>query len=132
MTARNFTAFSVGFAFTVLTAVAFATPPYDVTATFDPAPGAASYNLYVDDCAATGATGAPAVTDYTSGVEQTALLTVNGTFQICVRTVDSQGTELADPGPVASVTVGPLGTVTNLQIVVGCPNGPCTVTVITN
>ncbi len=48
---------------------AFAAPPYDVTVTFSPpATGGApdGYNLYVDDCAVTGAIGSPAGT-VTSG-----------------------------------------------------------------
>lgn len=131
MTAR-YVSLLAGFAFSLLTAVAFANPPYDVTATFDPAPGAASYNLYIDDCAVTGPVGAPAVTAYVSGTAQTALITADGTFEICIRSVDASAQELANPGPVATVTIGPLGTIQNLNITISCPNGPCAVTTIVN
>lgn len=130
--ARNALAFVSAFVLTACVGIAFAAPPYDVTVTFDPAPGAASYNLYVDDCAATGATGVPIVSGYVSGTVQTALLAVDGTFEICIRSVDSSAQELPNPGPVATVTVGPLGTIQNLSITVDCPNGPCNVTTVVN
>ena len=109
---------------------ASAQPPYDVTATFDPAPGATSYNLYVDDCAATGPVGAPVTTAYVSGTPVSALLTTDGTFQVCIRAVNATAQENPDPGPVATITVGPLGTIQNLQIIIGCPNGPCVVSTV--
>ena len=118
-------------------AVAHSAPPYDITVTFNaPSTGGTvgGYNLYLDDCAVTGATGAPLVAGYTSGTLVPGALTADGIYQVCVRSFNSTG-EILDPGPVATVDVSDLplpGPIENLDVQVGCPNGGCTVTVTVN
>lgn len=125
------------FAFVLLcAAVAFSAPPYDVTVTFDPPSTGSppdSYNFYIDDCAITGPVGAPFAA-VTSGQTFTGALTADGSFLMCVRTVNGAG-ENPDPGPVANVDVFDLplpGVIENLSITIDCPNGSCTVNVSVN
>ena len=134
-----------------------AAPPYDITVTFSPpvANQGDGYNLYVDDCAATGAVAAP-FSAVTSGQTFVGALTTDGTFDICVRAFNNKSDpavdlcpgdtvpdpaisicELPDPGPgmVATVTIGDLvlpNPAENLDVQVTCPNGGCTVTVTVN
>lgn len=115
---------------------AVAAPPYDITVTFDPpstGPTPDGYRLYIDDCAATGPTGAP-FADVTSGQTFTGALTADGQYEVCVRTYNSTG-ENPDPGPVATIDVADLpvpNEIQNLNITVQCPNGGCTVNVTVN
>jgi len=131
----------------LLPAFAFAGPPYDVTVTFSPpvsggAPG--GYNLYVDDCAVTGAVGAPVSPAYDpsapitvppssgtfSGKTYTGLIIADGTYQFCVRAVNLAG-EQPDPGETATVIIDALqipGTINGLGIQITCDATGCTVT----
>ena len=115
---------------------ALAGAPYDVTVNFNaPLTGGApdGYNVYVDDCAATGPVG-PAFGTVTPGQVFPAMLTVDGTYNICVRPFNATG-ELADPGQVATVVVADLplpGPVDSIDVQVQCPNGGCTVNVTVN
>ena len=117
--------------FSLCAAVAFATPPYDITVTFSPpslGPPPDSYNLYIDDCAATGPLGA-AFASVTTGQTFTGALTADGIYQVCVRAVNAAG-EQPDPGPVATIDVTTLTVPNppeNLTVTVQCPNGACTV-----
>lgn len=118
----------------VLPAIAWAAS-YDVTVTFSPpATGVPDgYRFYVNDCAVSGPTAAPVGT-VTSGQTFTGLITVDGTYQMCVRPFNAAG-ETLDPGPVATVVIADLpvpGPIQNLSISVNCPGGGCTVTVTIN
>jgi len=111
--------------------------PYDITLiTFDdPTTGGApdGYNLYIDDCAATGSTG-PAFASVNSGDSFTSAFPVDGSYEVCVRAFNATG-EQPDPGPVATVTVADLplpGVIENLSITVDCPSGGCSVSVVVN
>ena len=120
----------------LLSVVALAAAPYDLTVTFDPpvtGGPADGFNLYIDDCAASGPTAAPFAT-VTSGQTFTGALTADGSYQVCVRAFNATG-ETPDPGPVATVDVNDLplpGPIQNLQISIACPNGGCTVNVNVN
>lgn len=79
------------------------------------------YNLYVDDCAATGATGAPIGT-VTSGGGFTAVLDgTPGSYELCVRPFNSTG-EQPDPAESKTVPVVPAipGPISNLEITIVC------------
>ncbi len=112
---------------------AHAAPPYDITVTFDaPTTGDApdGYNFYVNDCAASGPSGAPVGTVF-SGQQFNGLIGADGSYQMCVRPFNAAG-ELADPGPVAFVDISDVvlpGPIENLDIQVSCPNGGCAVNV---
>ena len=85
---------------------ALSAPPYDVTVTFSPpTTGGApdGYNLYIDDCAATGPVGAGM--SVTSGQKFLSALTVDGTYLLCVRAFNTEGVQ---PGPGAVVPVDTL------------------------
>ena len=118
----------------LLPAFAFAAPPYDVTVTFSPpitggAPD--GYNLYVDDCAVTGAIGSPAGT-VTSGQTFPGLIVADGTYQFCVRPFNAAG-EQPNPGQVATADISDLpipGPVNSLGIQVDCPLSNCTINVV--
>ncbi len=115
-----------------------AAPPYDITVTFTPptiggAP--AGYNVYVDDCAVTGATSLPAGTllvTETTGKTFPGLIIADGTYQFCVRAFNAVG-EQPDPGQVATAVISDLplpGPVNNLGIQVTCPTSNCTINVV--
>ena len=90
----------------VLSESAKATPPYDVTVTFSsPISGGApdGYNLYIDDCAATGPVGTGM--SAASGQKFISALTVDGTYLLCVRAFNTEGIQ---PGPGAVVPVDTL------------------------
>ena len=114
--------------------LAFAAPPYDITVTFSPpitggAPD--GFNLYVDDCALTGAVLSPAGT-VTSGQTFPGLIVADGTYQFCVRPFNSAG-EQPDPGQVATADIADLpipGPVNSLGIQVDCPLSNCTINVV--
>jgi len=116
--------------------VVLAAPPYDVTVTFTPpVTGGApdGYNLYVDDCAVSGAVGA-AVGTVTSGQTFPGLIVADGTYQFCVRAFNAAG-EQPSAGQVATADISDLplpGPVNNLGIQITCPASNCTVTVIVN
>lgn len=136
-------------------ALTWAAPPYDITVNFDPPLTGGTptgYNLYIDDCAASGPAGA-AFGTVTSGQTFVAALPVDGSYLVCVRsyidkpfpTVDVCAGEPApdpailicenpDPGPVATIDVAdlPVGPVDNLDVTVQCPNGGCTINVTVN
>jgi len=113
-----------------------AAPPYDVTVTFTaPTTGGTpdGYNLYVDDCAVSGPTGA-AVGSVVSGQTFVSLIVADGTYQFCVRAFNTAG-EQPDPGQVATADIADLplpGPVNNLGIQITCPASNCTITVIVN
>jgi len=108
------------------------------TMTFDPPSSGVvpdSYNLYVDDCAVTGAVGAP-IAAVTSGDQTTQswnpVVNSDGNYTFCIRTV-YQGNENPDPGPTNDAQLFELaGPIENLQIQFECVVGPCSVTVISN
>lgn len=117
----------------LLPAAVLAAPPYDVTVTFDPVANADGYRFYIDDCAVTGPIGAP-FAEVVSGQTFVGAVTADGTFEMCVRGYNTTG-EQPDPGRVATVVIADLplpGPVDNLDIVIACPNGGCTVTVTVN
>lgn len=79
---------------------------YDVRVQFSPprtgmAPD--GYNLYIDDCAVTGAVGSPVGT-VTPGKNFPNLIIADGTYQFCVRPFNSAG-EQPDPGRIAIVDI---------------------------
>ncbi len=112
---------------------ALAAPPYDVTVTFSPpsSGGAVNgYNLYVDDCAVSGAIGAAAGT-VTSGQTFPSLIVADGTYQFCVRAFNAAG-EQPDPGQVATAIISDLpipGPIQNLGIQITCPASNCTINI---
>ena len=118
----------------LLSALALAAPPYDVTVTFSaPTTGGPvdGYNFYVDDCALTGPVGAPAGTA-TTGQTFPALIVADGTYQFCVRPFNAAG-EQPNPGQVATAVISDLplpGPVNNLGIQVTCPTSNCTINVV--
>ncbi len=120
------------FVFSIIGA-ALAAPPYDVTVTFSPpTTGGApdGFNLYIDDCAVTGAIGASAGT-VTSGQTFPGLIVADGTYQFCVRAFNAAG-EQPDPGQVATAVISDLpipGPVNSLGIQVDCPLSNCTINV---
>lgn len=83
---------------------------YDVSVSFSPpTTGGApdGYNFYVDDCAVSGALGAPAGSVPLGGEAGTTfagLLTSIGTYEMCVRAFNAAG-EQPDPGQVATVNI---------------------------
>ena len=96
-------------------------PPYDMTVSFDPpssGPAPDSYNVYINDCAASGATAAPFAADMTSGQVFTNAITQNGSFEVCVRTVRTVEGENPDPGPVHLEVLGLSGPVENLSVII--------------
>jgi len=107
--------------------IAFSAPPYDVTVTFDPPSSGGpvdSYNFYIDDCAVTGPVGA-SVGQVISGDTFPAVVTADGSYDMCVRAVNVTG-ENPDPGPIATVVISqtPLpGEIENLDITVTCRDG---------
>ena len=110
-----------------------AAPPYDVTVTFSPATGADTYNFYVDDCSVGGPVSAP-VASVVSGQSFPALITADGTYLMCVRSVNGAG-ENPDPGQVATVIINDLplpGPINSLGIQVTCPLSNCTINVTVN
>lgn len=117
----------------LLPMMALAAPPYDVTVTFTaPTTGGSpdGYNLYVDDCALSGAVGT-AVGTVTSGQTFPALIVADGTYQFCVRPFNAAG-EQPDPGQVATAVISDLplpGPVNNVGIQVTCPDSSCTINV---
>jgi len=125
---------SLLFTFAALTV--WAAPPYDITVTFDaPLTGGPpdGYNLYIDDCAATGATAAPFAI-VTNGQTFAGALTADGSYLVCVRPFNAAG-ETLDPVHVATVDVTDLplpGPINNLAIQITCPLGSCTVNVSVN
>ena len=135
---RNFNRFTVaGAILPLLWATSLlAAPPYDINITFDPPVSggpAEGYNLYIDDCAASGPTGSP-FGAVTSGQTFVGALTADGVYEVCVRSFNAAG-EIADPGPVATIDVSDLplpGPVENLDVTVACPNGGCSVTITVN
>ena len=85
---------------------ALALPPYSVTVTYSPPITGGvpdGYNLYIDDCAATGPVGAGM--SVTSGQKILSALTVDGTYLLCVRAFNTAGVQ---PGPGAVVPVDTL------------------------
>lgn len=128
---RNRILTSLWFVLCVLCAgVALANPPWTlIVNSFDPAPGATSYNLYLNDCDPAGPSAAPVGTVDVSGGPQTFtdLVSTDGPVTVCVRAVNSFG-ENPDPGPVFAETLGLPGTISNLTITWECaPSGPCSV-----
>jgi len=117
----------------LMTTIALAAPPYDITATFSPPITGGvpdGYNLYVDDCAVNGAIGAP-VGSVVSGQTFPGLIVADGTYQLCVRAFNAAG-EQPDPGQVATAIIADLplpGPVNNLGIQVTCPTSNCTINV---
>ena len=90
----------------LMPAFTFAAPPYDVTVTFSPPVAGGTpdgYNLYIDDCAATGPVGVGM--SAASGQKFLSALTVDGTFLLCVRAFNAEGVQ---PGPGAVVPVDTL------------------------
>ena len=117
----------------LLAFVAQAAPPYDVTVSFTPVSGADGYNFYIDDCFAGGSL-SPPVGAVSPGQTFSAVLTADGTYEMCVRAFNGAG-EQTDPGQVVTVIVNDLplpGPVTDLDISIACPNGGCTVNVTVN
>ncbi len=115
----------------LLSVMAQAAPPYDVSVTFSLVAGADSYLFFIDDCA-----GAPigAGTPVTPGQTFPAILTADGTYLMCVRAENATGIQ-PDPGQVVTVVVNDLplpGPINDLDIQVQCPNGGCTVNVTVN
>lgn len=100
---------------------------YDVTVDFSPpsaGPVPDSYNLYLNDCAATGATAAPAAT-VTQGQKFVGLFPVDGSYTICVRPVNATG-ENPDPEtviPIDTLEAGLPGAIENLTITIEFPCG---------
>ncbi len=135
---RNCRAAYVGLAImlSLLWATVQAAPPYDITVTFTaPVTGGTpdGYQLYVDDCATTGAVGAPVGTA-TSGQTFPGLIIADGTYQFCVRAFNAAG-EQPDPGQVATAIISDLaipGPIGNLGISVLCPASNCTINVTIN
>lgn len=109
-----------------------AAPSYDVTVRFSPPTVGGSpdgYNFYVDDCAATGPLGLGI--SVVSGQTFPALITADGTFEMCVRAFNAAG-ENPDPGQSATVIINDLpvpGPINSLGIQVTCPLSNCTINV---
>ena len=86
-----------------------AAPPYDVTIFFTfPATAIPidSVDLYINDCASGTPVGLP-FGQITSGQPLPALITVDGTYEFCVRGVNQAGMSLG-PGAVWVGTIGQL------------------------
>ena len=138
----------------LLSCPVFAAAPYGLILTYQnptTGPTPVGYNLYINDCAATGATGQPAATIGNSGNETVNdVLTADGVYQICIRSLTAKpnpatdqcpgdtapdpavaNCETADPG-LAVVTVDVSDFVLaqpaeSLDVQVLCPSGGCTV-----
>lgn len=145
---KKFRILCVGVLLALATAATFAqaVPPYDIDVIFSPpltGGTPATYNFYVDDCAQTGPLAAPRAT-VTPGETLLAEITVNGTYEMCVRAVNATA-EYSGPITVATVVIEdlpPPGPVEGFDINVTCRDGggaviPCagsgvTVTVTVN
>ncbi len=109
-------------------ALAWAAPPYDVTATFDPPPDGgtpAGYRFYegcVDD-----ANRGTLVGEVSSGQTFAGLLPGNGTYTFCVSAYNATGEgSISDVVQIAVVVEPVPGRPVNLQITVTC-DASCTV-----
>ncbi len=96
------------FAF-ITSSAALALPPYDTTISFTfPATSTPidSVDLYMNDCAPGAPLGLP-IGQITSGQTFAALITVDGTYEFCVRGVNAAGMS-AGPGAVWIGTIAQL------------------------
>ena len=91
----------------LLMATASAAPPYGLVLTWQNAATGLQpdgYNFYINDCAATGATAAPAATIGNGGAETlNGILTADGVYLVCIRSLTNKPNPATDqcPGDIA-------------------------------